>query len=172
MGTPVPLVSIHHTHHSPTSSLGNPPEEPRSTITKSKNREIATMPMSNSSYLAYGASAIGHLLVVGGSATVIYPRSVIRAFGLTTPTTPESQRLPDSLVPLYGFQEISLGLSIVSIWHYGNTKTLGLSTLAVVITLLGDGWIARKQRKGMEWVHWSLVPVATALAAGLLGYFD
>jgi hypothetical protein len=130
------------------------------------------MLVSQSPYLAYGASAIGHLLVVGGSATVINPRAVIGAFGLATPKLPESQRLTDLLVPLYGFREVSLGLSIVSIWHYGNTKTLGLSTLAVVVTLLGDGWIARKQRKGMEWVHWSLVPVATGLAAGLLGYFD
>jgi hypothetical protein len=130
------------------------------------------MPPSDSPYLTHAAGAIGHLLVIGGSYTVLSPRSVVGAFGLAIPTSPESQRLTDLLVPLYGFREVSLGLSIVSIWHYGNSKTLGLSTLAVVATLLGDGWIARKQRKGLEWVHWSLVPVATGLTAGLLGYFD
>ena len=130
------------------------------------------MHLSDSPYLSYAAGAIGHLLVIGGSYTTLSPCSVIGAFGLAAPTSPESQRLTDLLVPLYGFREVSLGLSIVSVWHYGNSKTLGLSTLAVIATLLGDGWIARKQRKGLEWVHWSLVPVATGLAAGLLGYFD
>jgi hypothetical protein len=129
------------------------------------------MPLSDSPYLVNAAGVIGHVLILGGSITVFRPRSVVGAFGLAAPTTPESQRLTDLLVPLYGFREVSFGLSIVSSWHYGTTRTLGLATLAVTATLLGDGWIARKQDKGLGWVHWSLVPVATGLGAGLLGYF-
>jgi len=130
------------------------------------------MPLSESPYLNNTAGVIGHLLVLGGSGTILRPRSVLGAFGLAAPTSPESQRLTDLLVPLYGYREVSLGLSIVASWHYGNAKTLGMATLAVVATLLGDGWIARKQGKGLEWLHWGLVPVATSLGAGLLGYFD
>ncbi|KAI5196149.1 hypothetical protein E4T39_07950 [Aureobasidium subglaciale] len=119
------------------------------------------MSLSGSPYLNNAAGVLGHLLILGGSGAIFSPRSVIGAFGLTAPTAPDSQRLADLLIPLYGFREVSLGLSIVSVWHYGNTKTLGLTTLAVVVTALG-----------MEWVHWGLVPIATGLAAGLLGYFD
>ncbi|KEQ94960.1 hypothetical protein AUEXF2481DRAFT_5213 [Aureobasidium subglaciale EXF-2481] len=130
------------------------------------------MPLSESPYLNDAAGILGHLLILGGSGAIFSPRSVIGAFGLEAPTAPDSQRLADLLIPLYGFREVSLGLSMVSVWHFGNTKTLGLTTLAVVVTALGDGWIARKQRKGMEWVHWGLVPIATGLGAGLLGCFD
>ncbi|KAK6004737.1 hypothetical protein QM012_008599 [Aureobasidium pullulans] len=130
------------------------------------------MPLSDSPYLVNSAAVIGHLLVVGGSAAVFSPRSVIGAFGLTTPSTPESQKMVDLLVPLYGFREASLGLSMIAVWRYGNIQTLGWTTLAVVVTALGDGWVARKQRKGIEWVHWGSIPVALGLGAGLLGYFD
>ncbi|KAG9943432.1 hypothetical protein KCU85_g8677, partial [Aureobasidium melanogenum] len=130
------------------------------------------MALSTSPLLVNSAGVLGHLLVVGGSAAVFSPRSVIGAFGLDTPSAPESQRLIDLLVPLYGFRELSLGLSMVAVWRYGNIKTLGWTTMAVVVTALGDGWVARKQRKGMEWVHWGLTPIALGLGAGLLGYFD
>jgi hypothetical protein len=130
------------------------------------------MSLSQSSYLVNTAGVLGHLLVLGGSGAIISPRSVIGAFGLDTPSTPEAQRLVDLLVPLYGFREVSLGLSMVAVWRYGSIKALGWTTLAVVVTALGDGWIARKQRKGLEWVHWGLAPVALGVGAGLLGYFD
>lgn len=130
------------------------------------------MPLSDSPYLVNAAGVLGHLLVVGGSAAVFSPRSVIGAFGLDAPSTPESQNLIDLLVPLYGFRELSLGLSMVAVWRYGNIKTLGWTTMAVVVTALGDGWVARKQRKGLEWVHWGLTPISLGLGAGLLGYLD
>jgi hypothetical protein len=130
------------------------------------------MSLSQSPYLINTAGVIGHLLVLGGSGAIISPRSVIGAFGLETPSTLEAQKLVDLLVPLYGFREVSLGLSMVAIWRYGSIKALGWTTLAVVVTALGDGWIARKQRKGLEWVHWGLAPIALGLGAGLLGYFD
>jgi hypothetical protein len=130
------------------------------------------MALSQSPYLTNTAGVIGHLLVLGGSGSILSPRSVIGAFGLDTPSTPEEQKLVDLLVPLYGFREVSLGLSMVAVWRYGSVRTLGWTTLSVVVTALGDGWIARKQRKGMEWVHWGLIPVALGVGAGLLGYFD
>ncbi|KAI4823183.1 hypothetical protein E4T44_10125 [Aureobasidium sp. EXF-8845] len=130
------------------------------------------MSLSQSPYLINTAGVIGHLLVLGGSGSILSPRSVIGAFGLDTPSTPEAQRLVDLLVPLYGFREVSLGLSMVAVWRYGSVRTLGWTTLSVVVTALGDGWIARKQRKGLEWVHWGLIPVALGVGAGLLGYFD
>lgn len=130
------------------------------------------MSLSQSPYLVNTAGVIGHLLILGGSGAIFSPRSVIGAFGLDIPSTPEAQKLVDLLIPLYGFREVSLGLSMVAVWRYGNTKTLGLTTLAVVATALGDGWVARKQKKGMEWVHWGLAPVALGLGAGLLGYLD
>jgi len=135
-------------------------------------KPFSTMALSQSPYLVNTAGVIGHLLILGGSGAIFSPRSVIGAFGLDTPSTPEAQKLVDLLIPLYGFREVSLGLSMVAVWRYGNVKTLGLTTLAVVATALGDGWIARKQRKGMVWVHWGLVPVALGLGAGLLGYLD
>lgn len=97
---------------------------------------------------------------------------MIGAFGLDTPSTPEAQKMVDLLVPLYGFREVSLGLSMIAVWRYGNIRTLGWTAMAVVVTALGDGWIARKQRKGKEWGHWGLIPIALGLGAGLLGYFD
>lgn len=130
------------------------------------------MALSASPYLVNSAGVLGHLLVVGGSAAIFSPRSVIGAFGLDSPSTPESQKLIDLLIPLYGFREVSLGLSMVAVWRYGNIKTLGWTTMAVAITALGDGWIARKQRKGVEWVHWGLMPIAVGLGAGLLGLLD
>jgi hypothetical protein len=130
------------------------------------------MSLSQSPYLINTAGVIGHLLVLGGSGSILSPRSVVGAFGLETPSTPEGQKLVDLLVPLYGFREVSLGLSMVAVWRYGSVRTLGWTTLSVVVTALGDGWIARKQRKGMEWVHWGLIPVALGVGAGLLGYFD
>jgi hypothetical protein len=130
------------------------------------------MSLSQSPYLINTAGVIGHLLVLGGSGSILSPRSVIGAFGLDTPSTPEAQKLVDLLVPLYGFREVSLGLSMVAVWRYGSVRTLGWTTLSVVVTALGDGWIARKQRKGLEWVHWGLIPVALGVGAGLLGYFD
>ncbi|KAH0361345.1 hypothetical protein KCU65_g8791, partial [Aureobasidium melanogenum] len=130
------------------------------------------MPLSNSPYLINAAGVLGHLLIAGGFAAILIPRTMIGAFGLATPTTPESQKLVDTLVPLYGFRELSMGISMVAVWRYGNIKTLGWTTMAVVVTALGDGWVARKQRKGIEWVHWGLTPIAVALGAGLLGYLD
>jgi hypothetical protein len=130
------------------------------------------MSLSQSPYLINTAGVIGHLLVLGGSGAIISPRSVIGAFGLETPSTPEAQKLVDLLVPLYGFREVSLGLSMVAVWRYGSVKALGWTTLAVVVTALGDGWIARKQRKGLEWVHWGLAPIALGVGTVLLGYFD
>lgn len=130
------------------------------------------MALSTSPYLVNSAGVLGHLLVVGGSAAIFSPRSVIGAFGLDTPSTPEAQKMVDLLVPLYGFRELSLGLSMVAVWRYSNIKTLGWTTMALVITALGDGWVARKQRKGVEWVHWGLTPIALGLGAALLGYFD
>lgn len=130
------------------------------------------MPLSDSPYLVNSAGVLGHLLIAGGFAAIISPRSVIGAFGLTTPSTPDSQRLIDVLVPLYGFRELSMGISTVAVWRYGNIRTLGWTTMAVVATALGDGWVARKQRKGVEWVHWGLTPLFVGLGAGLLGYFD
>jgi hypothetical protein len=130
------------------------------------------MSLSQSPYLINTAGVLGHLLVLGGSGAIISPRSVTGAFGLDIPSTPEGQKLVDLLVPLYGFREVSLGLSMVAVWRYGSIKALGWTTLAVVVTALGDGWIARKQRKGLEWVHWGLAPVALGVGAGLLGYFD
>jgi hypothetical protein len=130
------------------------------------------MSYSQSPYLINTAGTIGHLLILGGFGAIFSPRSVIGAFGLDTPSTPEGQKLVDLLIPLYGFREVSLGLSMVAVWRYGDIKTLGLTTMAVVVTALGDGWVARQQRKGMEWVHWGLTPIALGLGAGLLGYLD
>jgi len=130
------------------------------------------MSLSQSPYLINTAGVIGHLLILGGSGAIFSPRSVIGAFGLDTPSTPEARKLVDLLVPLYGFREVSLGISMVAVWRSGDIKTLGWTTLAMAVTALGDGWVARKQRKGMEWVHWGLTPIALGLGAGLLGYLD
>ncbi|KAG9627290.1 hypothetical protein KCU64_g18371, partial [Aureobasidium melanogenum] len=130
------------------------------------------MSVSTSPYLVNAAGVLGHLLVAGGFAAILIPRTMIGAFGLTTPSTPESQKLVDLLVPLYGFRELSLGISMVAVWRYGNIRTLGWTTMAVCVTALGDGWVARKQRKGLEWVHWGLTPIGLGLGAGLLGYLD
>ncbi|CAD0092284.1 unnamed protein product [Aureobasidium vineae] len=130
------------------------------------------MSLSSSPYLINTAGVIGHLLILGGSGTIFSPRSAIGAFGLDQPSTPEAAKLVDLLIPLYGFREVSLGLSMVAVWRYGNIKTLGWTTMAVVVTALGDGWIARKQQRGLEWVHWGLAPIALGLGAGLLGYLD
>ncbi|KAG9544033.1 hypothetical protein KCU71_g18346, partial [Aureobasidium melanogenum] len=130
------------------------------------------MSVSTSPYLINAAGVLGHLLIAGGFAAILIPRTMIGAFGLTAPSSPESQKLVDLLVPLYGFRELSLGLSMVAVWRYGNIQTLGWTTMAVVVTALGDGWVARKQRKGLEWVHWGLTPIGLGLGAGLLGYLD
>ncbi|THW45866.1 hypothetical protein D6D21_04182 [Aureobasidium pullulans] len=111
--------------------------------------------LSESTHLINAAAVLGHLFLLGGSVAIISPRSALGAFGLTVPTAPESQRLVDLLIPLYGFREISLGISMVAASRYGSPKTL-----------------AQKQSRKMGWIFLGITPVTTALAAGLLGYFD
>ncbi|THZ18924.1 hypothetical protein D6C91_05324 [Aureobasidium pullulans] len=128
--------------------------------------------LSESTRLINAAAVLGHLFLLGGSVAIISPRSALGAFGLTVPTAPESQRLVDLLIPLYGFREISLGISMVAASRYGSPKTLGWAVMSLGAITVGDAWIAQKQSRKMGWIFLGITPVTTALAAGLLGYFD
>ncbi|TIA34127.1 hypothetical protein D6C78_07058 [Aureobasidium pullulans] len=109
--------------------------------------------LSESTHLINAAAVLGHPFLLGGSV------AIIKAGRLAHPT-------------LYGFREISLGISMVAASRYGSPKTLGWAVMSLGAITVGDAWIAQKQSRKMGWIFLGITPVTTALAAGLLGYFD
>lgn len=101
----------------------------------------------------------------------VYVLNKITVLGFSAPPQPESQKLSQSLLRMYGGRDIALGLMTLAVWARGDRRTLGYTMLASLPIALVDGFVSRDQIGSGEWGHWVFVGIGGALAAGCLELF-
>jgi hypothetical protein len=123
------------------------------------------------SFFTYTAFILGGLLPCGnGINALIRPESALALLRFPEPSDLEAQKLTRSLIYLYGARELSLGLTVLSLWYSGYRKPLGWVILAILPIVIGDGLASLHQIGGGEWSHWVFAPVCLGIGAGLLGW--
>lgn len=120
-------------------------------------------------YLSNIAFVLGGLLPCGnGINALLRPESALDMLHFPEPSGLEAQMLTRSLIYLYGARDLSLGLTVLSLWYNGHRKALGWVILAIFPIVIIDGLTSLYQIRGGEWNHWAFVPVCLGLGAGLL----
>ena len=86
---------------------------------------------------------------------------------------PEDKEVAYSLMKLYSYRSIGLGLGGIVLWYSGDRRAQGLVSLTGVVIALGDGLTAYQHSggdfaEGMK--HWFAIPISIGFGAGLLGW--
>ena len=125
------------------------------------------MAISQSTWIRYVCAAFGTIFIGFGINVMINPVSALSFFELSYPILPEQRKLVDTLLVVYGYRDIFLGLAIYAPAIYGSTKTLGLIMLAAGSVAGVDGWVCYSM-VGAGWMnHWGYAPVLVILGAVL-----
>ncbi|KAG9653631.1 hypothetical protein KCU98_g8039, partial [Aureobasidium melanogenum] len=131
--------------------------------------------LSSRSPLSLNAgAACGVFQLTLGLIGVFRPRVMLQEiWGFKLPTKPgQEQLLIECLQQLYGIRNIALGLMILAVRTFADSRTLGWVLMTDMLVAIGDGIIQKKGTGGGEWKHWSFVPLGVGMGMLLLGYFD
>ena len=126
-------------------------------------------------YLANTALCMCSVPCFFGIGVLISPEWGLKQASWPIPTNSKDRTLVYGIMRLFGIRDLSLGLTVLAIWYYGEGvrgyKTLGWGMLAGALLPLTDGFVSRSMVRGPEWtMHWPFVPVMAGVGAGLLGW--
>jgi hypothetical protein len=129
---------------------------------------------STSALVLNTATASGVFQLTLGLMGIFTPRAILELWGIknTAATSAKEQTLSESLIRLYGLRNAALGLMILAVRNFADSRTLGWVVLADLIVPIGDGFVQKQCTGYGEWKHWSFVPVGAGMGMLLLGYFD
>ncbi|CAD0096382.1 unnamed protein product [Aureobasidium mustum] len=129
---------------------------------------------SRSPFALNAGAAAGVFQVTLGLIGVFRPQVMLQdIWGFKTSTKPgQDQLVIESLMQLYGMRNVALGLMILAVRTFADSRTLAWVLMSDMLVAIGDGFIQKKATGGGEWKHWSFVPVGVGMGMLLLGYFD
>ncbi|EMC95908.1 hypothetical protein BAUCODRAFT_148763 [Baudoinia panamericana UAMH 10762] len=133
---------------------------------------LQTLLSPTSQILPNTAAVIGIFPSVMGVACLINPRFGFSVFDQRPVSNPESQKLVDNLMRLFGARDVYLGLTNLIAWQLNDRVMLGYCTLLGTGVVIVDGLVQKWQTGEGEWRHWGFVPVTALLGAGLAGWLD
>jgi hypothetical protein len=123
-------------------------------------------------YWSYASLAVAFGPTVFGLAALLRPDATMAAAHFPTTTQLETRNTARTVFRVYGSRNLAVSYLLYLIWTTGNQRLMGYSLFAALGMITFDGFAVRGLTGGHEWEHWSFVPVAAAVAAGLLGAFD
>ena len=103
-----------------------------------------------------------------GINAILRPSSGLRVLDFTAPKDPESQRLVDNLMLMYGARDLAVGLPVLLAWYFDRRAELGWLMFANAVIPCVDAWAAKRQNGRGEWVHLPFAVVGLGLGYALL----
>lgn len=146
--------------------------------------------MPTSQLLPNAAAVFGVLPCALGINALLRPRSALQIFQFPLPASPDAHKLVDALLQFYGARNVTIGISTLTAWYFGDRNVLGGIMLSGCVVVAVDGWVTKRLIGRGEWyvtsrmfsfleslltwsrMHWALLPVGLGLGGGLLGWFD
>ncbi|KAI5359527.1 hypothetical protein Slin15195_G071540 [Septoria linicola] len=125
------------------------------------------MPISQSPWIRYVCAAFGAIFIGFGINVMVNPVSALSFFELSYPVLPGQRKLVDTLLAVYGYRDIFMGLAILAPSMYGSTKTLGLIMLAAASVAGIDGWACYSTVESGWMNHWGYAPMLAVVRAVL-----
>lgn len=109
------------------------------------------MASQTSQLLPNTAAVFGVIPCVLGVNALLRPRSGLEVFQFPLPASPEARKLTDNLLRIYGARDISIGLSTLIAWYFGDRKVLGWIIISGCVVTAVDGWVSKLQIGRGEW---------------------
>ncbi|KAI5275374.1 hypothetical protein E4T47_01419 [Aureobasidium subglaciale] len=92
--------------------------------------------------------------------------------GIFLPEAMIQQILIEAIMQLYGTRNVALGLMILAVRKFSDSRTMGWVLMAEILVATSDGFVQERVTGGGGWQHWMFVPMAVGICMPLLGYFD
>ncbi|THZ06458.1 hypothetical protein D6C95_02407 [Aureobasidium pullulans] len=130
--------------------------------------------LSSQSPLAINTAAgFGVFQLTLGLTGILRPYVMLNVWEVDTSVIAAKEKnLIEALIQLYGLRNVALGLMIVAVRSFADSRTLGSVVMCDLIAAFGDGFLQKRLTGGGEWKHWSFLPAGAGLGMLLLGYFD
>ncbi|THX32582.1 hypothetical protein D6D10_08054 [Aureobasidium pullulans] len=130
--------------------------------------------LSSQSPLAINTAAgFGVFQLTLGLIGILRPYVMLNVWEVDTSVIAAKEKnLIEALIQLYGLRNVALGLMIVAVRSFADSRTLGSVVMCGLIVAFGDGFLQKRLTGGGEWKHWSFLPAGAGLGMLLLGYFD
>lgn len=114
------------------------------------------------------AALAGLVPIILGVNAILRPRSALRIIEFAPPKDPESQKLVDNLMLMYGARDLACGIPILLSWYF-DRRPLGWLMIVAAIIPCVDAWAAKRQNgRGMR-MHLPFAVLGVVLGAALLG---
>ena len=134
---------------------------------------MATSIFSPTSQALPNTAAIIGLVPLGlGINAIVRPRSALSLLEFSAPKEPESQKLVDNLMRIYGGRDVAIGVPILLAWYFEDRKILGWLLITGAFTATVDAWATKLQNGKGEWNHLPFAVIGVALGGGILGWFS
>lgn len=126
---------------------------------------------STSQLLPNTAAVIGLVPTALGINAILRPRAALGLLEFAAPKEPESQKLVDNLMRIYGGRDVAIGVPLLLAWYFEDRKILGWLLITGAFTASVDAWATRLQNGKGEWNHLPFAAIGVALGGGILGWF-
>ncbi|KAH6874785.1 hypothetical protein B0T10DRAFT_498555 [Thelonectria olida] len=122
-------------------------------------------PPRNFDYAATAVVTLGMMPGLVGINSLLRPAHALSLLGFPSPPDAQARKLAHSLMQMAGARNLTMTLATLAVWFTADRRTLGYTMLAGAPLALIDGFISRGVVDGMEWGHWTFVPVSLGLGA-------
>ncbi|KAI5199815.1 hypothetical protein E4T42_07563 [Aureobasidium subglaciale] len=106
-----------------------------------------------------------------GLGGIFLPEAMIQqVWGFQLSAVPkQTQILIEAIMQLYGTRNVALGLMILAVRKFSDSRTLGWVLMAEILVATSDGFVQERVTGGGGWQHWMFVPMAVGICMPLLG---
>jgi hypothetical protein len=136
-----------------------------------KTRMASSILSPTSQVLPNTAAVIGLVPIALGVNAILRPRSGLSILEFAAPKEPETQKLVDNLIRIYGARDVAIGVPILLSWHFGDRRLLGWLLITGAFTACVDAWATKLQNGKGEWNHLPFSVIGVGLGGGILGWF-
>ncbi|THW45521.1 alpha/beta-hydrolase [Aureobasidium pullulans] len=128
--------------------------------------------LSSQSPLAINTAAgFGVFQLTLGLTGILRPYVMLNIWEVDTSVIAAKEKnLIEALIQLYGLRNVALGLMIVAVRSFADSRTLGSVVMCDLIVAFGDGFLQKRLTGGGEWKHWSFLPAGAGLAKPSVSY--